>query len=80
MTQMTEHRYDVAFSASQAPDGRPVIALVLSQDGQAAAGQDNIFFLEPNQTIGPEAAPRIAEFLNKYISGFGVMVREQEKT
>ncbi len=46
MTERAEHRYEVSFIASEALDGRPVIALVLDQEGQAAAGEDNVFFLE----------------------------------
>ncbi len=55
MTERMEHRYEVTFTASEALDGRPIIALVLDHEGQAAAGQDNVFFLELSQALDPEA-------------------------
>ena len=75
MTERMEHRYEVTFTACEALDGRPIIALVLDQEGQAAAGQDNVFFLELGQAIDPEATSRIAAFLGQYIKGFGVITR-----
>lgn len=75
MTERMEHRYEVTFTASEALDGRPIIALVLDQEGQAAASQDNVFFLELGQAIDPEATSRIAAFLGQYIKGFGVITR-----
>jgi hypothetical protein len=73
MTERVEHRYQVSFTAAEALDGRPVIALALDQEGQAAAGEDSVFFLELDQAIAPEATSRIAAFLSQYIKGFGVM-------
>ena len=75
MTERMEHRYEVTFTASEALDGRPIIALALDQEGQAAAGQDNVFFLELGQALDPDATSRIAAFLGQYIKGFGVITR-----
>jgi hypothetical protein len=80
MTERMEHRYEVTFTACEALDGRPIIALVLDQEGQAAAGQDNVFFLELGQAIDPDATSRIAAFLGQYIKGFGVMTRTPQAT
>ena len=73
MTERVEHRYEVSFTASEALDGRPVIALSLDQEGQTAAGEDSVFFLELDHGVDPEATSRIAAFLGQYIKGFGVM-------
>src|SRR4028118_8542 len=73
MTERVEHRYQVSFTASEALDGRPVIALALDQEGQTAAGEDSVFFLELDPGVDPEATTRIAAFLGQYIKGFGVM-------
>jgi hypothetical protein len=73
MTQRMEHRYQVSFTAAEALDGRPVIALALDQEGQTAAGEDSVFFLELDPGVDPEATSRIAAFLGQYIKGFGVM-------
>ena len=67
MTQAMEHRYEVTFTASEALDGRPIIALALDQEGQAAAGEDSVFFLELDQAIDPTTTPRIAAFLGQYV-------------
>jgi hypothetical protein len=80
MTERAEHRYEVSFTASEALDGRPIIALALDQEGQAAAGQDSVFFLELDPAIAPEATSRIAAFLGQYIKGFGVMIRTPQAT
>ncbi len=80
MTERVEHRYEVSFTASEALDGRPIIALVLDQEGQAAAGEDSVFFLELDQAIAPEATSRIAAFLGQYIKGFGIMTRTPQAT
>jgi hypothetical protein len=80
MTERVEHRYEVTFTASEALDGRPVIALALDQEGQAAAGEDSVFFLELDPAIAPEATSRIAAFLGQYIKGFGVMTRTPPAT
>ena len=74
MTERVEHRYQVSFTASEALDGRPVIALSLDQEGQTAAGEDSVFFLELDPGVDPEATSRIAAFLGQYIKGFGVMI------
>ncbi len=73
MTERVEHRYEVTFTASEALDGRPIIALALDQEGQTAAGEDSVFFLELDPGVDPEATSRIAAFLGQYIKGFGVM-------
>ena len=73
MTERAEHRYQVSFTASEALDGRPVIALSLDREGQTAAGEDSVFFLELDPGVDPEATSRIAAFLGQYIKGFGVM-------
>ncbi len=75
MTERREHRYEVTFTASEALDGRPIITLALDQEGQTAAGQDHVFFLELDRAIDPAATSRIAAFLCQYIKGFGVMTR-----
>jgi hypothetical protein len=80
MTEGIEHRYEVGFTASKALDGRPIIALVLDEEGQTAAGEDNVFFLELDQRIDPDATPRIVAFLGQYIKGFGVMTRTPRAT
>ena len=74
ITERVEHRYQVSFTASEALDGRPVIALSLDQEGQTAAGEDSVFFLELDPGVDPEATSRIAAFLGQYIKGFGVMI------
>jgi hypothetical protein len=80
MSERREHRYEATFTASEALDGRPIIALVLDQEGQAAAGQDQVFFLELDHGVDPEATSRIAAFLGQYIKGFGVMTRIPQVT
>ncbi len=79
MTRRMEHRFEVTFATTKAPDGRTVIALGLNQEGQAAAGQDHTFFLDVDQTIAQEAAPRLAALLNQYVTGFGVMLPASEE-
>src|SRR4028118_1537518 len=73
MTERVEHRYQVSFTASEALDGRPVIALSLDQEGQTAAGEDSVFFLELDPGVDPEATSRIAACRGQYIKGCGVM-------
>ena len=80
MTERMEHRYEVTFTASEALDGRPIIALALDQEGQAAAGEDSVFFLELDPSVDPEATSRIAAFLGQYIKGFGVMTGTPQAT
>jgi hypothetical protein len=80
MTNRMEHRYEVTFTASEALDGRPVITLVLDQEGQTAAGQDNIFFLDVDQTVAQDGIHRIAALLTQYVKGFGVMTRTPQGT
>jgi hypothetical protein len=75
-----EHRFEVTFETTEAPDGRTVIALVLNQEGQAAAGQDHTFFLDVDQAIEQEAAPRLAALLTEYVTGFGVMLPLPDET
>jgi hypothetical protein len=80
MTERREHRYEVTFTVSEALDGRPIITLALDQEGQTAAGQDHVFFLELDRAIDPAATSRIAAFLGQYIKGFGVMARTSQMT
>ncbi len=74
MRPRMEHRFEVTFTTTEAPDGRLVIALTLNQDGQAAAGEDHTFFLDVDPAIAHEAAPRLANLLTEYVTGFGVML------
>jgi hypothetical protein len=67
-------RYDVTFTVSAPIEGRPLIALSLSQDGIPVAEQSPIFFLEPTDEVRPEDAALMARFLSKYIAHFSVMV------
>ncbi len=55
MTERREHRYEVSFTASEALDGRPIITLALDQEGQSAAGQDHVLFLELDHGVDPAA-------------------------
>ena len=80
MTQRMEHRFEVTFTVTEAPDGRPVVALILNHEGQSAAGQDHTFFLDVDQAIAHEAVPRIAALLTGYVTGFGVMLPLPEET
>jgi hypothetical protein len=80
MTRRMEHRFEVTFATTEAPDGRTVIALGLNQEGQAAAGQDHTFFLDVDPAIAQEAAPRLAALLNEYVTGFGVMLPLPDET
>jgi hypothetical protein len=79
MTLRMEHRFEVTFMTTEAPDGRPVVALLLNQEGQAAAGLDHTFFLDIDPAIAREAAPRLAELLNEYVIGFGVMLPRHDE-
>jgi hypothetical protein len=80
MTKRMEHRFEVTFTAAEAPDGRPAVALILNHEGQSAAGQDHTFFLDVDQAIAHEAVPRIAALLTGYVTGFGVMLPLPEET
>ncbi len=62
------------FHASAPIEGRPLITLVLSQNGVPVAEQSPVFFLEPTKEVEPDEAVLVARFLSKSIAHFGVMM------
>jgi len=79
MSEPPIHRYDVTFEATEIAPGRSIVTLVLSRDGEAS-DQTTMFFFEPKEVMTPQATELLAQFLNEYISRFGVVVTEAAET
>ncbi len=70
MTSPSLSRAEVSFQASRDPEGRPVIALVLSRDGKPAADRDFVFYLEPN--LAAEDVDVLVGALNRCVTHLGL--------
>ena len=77
MPRPTIHRYEVAFQAADLGQGRSIIALTLTQEGEVP-DPGTMFFLEPVEGITPEETARMAAFLTKYTARFGIVLGTSE--
>jgi hypothetical protein len=77
MPEAPIHRYDVTFEATEIEKGRSIVTFSLSRDGQPA-DQSTVFFFEPNETMNSVATHLLAQFLNKYIARFGIVLPDAE--
>ncbi len=79
MTEPPIYRYDVTFEATEIQEGRSIIRLALSREDTASA-PGTTFFFEPKEEMTPEATELLAQFLNQYITRFGIIMPEEDET
>jgi hypothetical protein len=65
-------RAAVSFHAEKYADGRPVIALKVTREGEAAAGRDPTFTLELAPDLTSDDADMLVEALNRCITHLGM--------
>ncbi len=73
MTEPPIYRYDVTFEATEIDQGRSIVRLALGREGTTST-PSTTFFFEPKEEMTPEATELLAQFLNQYVTRFGIVL------
>ena len=77
MTQRATNRVEVTFAVREDEAGRPFIALLLTRDGQPAAGE-RLFTFDLTPDLAAEEVETLVQALNRCITHLGMAEPEAE--